>query len=190
MSEQSNLKVVSPKIVQQGSRSLSSGGGDLHRALTKATILRAINRFHATYLITIDFEEVHQPQVRFSTDRHSHILTRSLNFRADMVIRHNPYRFDKGRYSFPEPEDWDGIEWSQQILFEIETNPRNIFNDRKLKIEYYRMVKEDETHGRFGWAFVLVIPEGKTKGIPKDHPFDEIWEITPEELAFFTKEEP
>lgn len=170
---------------------MASGGGGLHVALTKAAIVRMMNRFDTVSVMSINFEENHSPKIQFGMDRFNHYMNRSIDFRPDFVIRHNPYRFegdDRG-FGYPEPEMWDGLEWSQQILFEVETDPKNMFNKRKLKIEYYRLIKEDERNGRFSWAFVLVLPEGMGSKVPEGHPFDEVWEIPEKEYKFFMEEE-
>ena len=120
--------------------------------------MRALNRFESIKQFNVNFEERWDIEVQFAKDRWTGFTNaRALRFRPDFVLRHDATRDEDTIYQ--DLDKWEGIEWSTQIVFEIETNPRKIFKRDRLKLEYYDRVRKSEPIGRLAWAFVLVVME-------------------------------
>ncbi|MHA1286001.1 MAG: hypothetical protein ACTSPB_01235 [Candidatus Thorarchaeota archaeon] len=102
------------------------------------------------------------------------------SFRPDMVVCTFKKRDDKLRFS---DRKWEKFEDSNWIVFEAETNPRNIFNNL-LKMTAYETIRAKPQLGRVAYAFVLLTFTKYEKFLAKRSidPFDEAWLFNEENM--------
>lgn len=148
-------------------RGLATSGGPGHIALVKLASKKIIETFDDLREIMIDYEP-NELRIAIRIDERwgSGYSTANFDFRPDIVVR-------TSREVDPE-KPWLTIKDSMCIVFEAETNPRNIFNNA-IKIEGYKRVRDNRL-GRASYGLVLVC--WSDAKLPKNtEPFDEIWKF-------------
>jgi len=154
--------------------SIRRGGGVKHVNLLKKACHHVIESFDVTRM-EIGFEiEKFRVEIRMASGLGSGYTSASFTFRPDMMIA--TYKTKDDALTFSMEKKWERITDSRWVVFEVETNPANIFNNN-LKIEAYTQLLNREYSDPRVYAFVLVIPSAK-KGWLEKHgfePFDEVW---------------
>jgi len=154
-------------------RNLDVTGGIEHVALVKLATKRIVDEFANLRLIIISYDE---HEVRFEIkieERYNSYSNAHFAFRPDIFVR----RASEKKTEDFEKKNWKGIFDSHAILFEAETEPKNIFSNT-LKMAAYQKIKSD-SYGREMYAFVLVCWEDAI--LPENiEPFDEIWKFSKE----------
>ena len=148
-------------------RGIATSGGKEHIELTKLTSKRIIDNFDDLREIMIDYESTEfKINIKINERFNTGYSTANFDFRPDIVVR-------TSREVEPD-EPWITIKDSTCIVFEIETDPRNIFNN-VIKIEAYKKLREDRI-GRACYSFILVCWDDARlqKNI---EPFDEVWKF-------------
>lgn len=148
-------------------RGLNTSGGPEHIALVKLASKKIIETFDDLKEIMIDYEPT-ELRIAIKIDERwgSGYSQANFDFRPDIVVRTSK------EFDYDKP--WVTIKDSICIVFEAETNPRNIFNNA-IKIEGYKRVRNDRL-GRSSYGLVLVCWNDAT--LPeKIEPFDEVWKF-------------
>ena len=169
---------------------MEHSGGPLHIKMVKEAVKIIADRFSTMNKIMIQFEPWHKVNMRFQEDRYEKFMhTPQLDFRPDIMLSHMPPDKRKAQkkglhasFNYMDEKVWETIEDSTHVIFEVETDPRNIFRSI-LKIEYYKRMKDERQrrNARLQYSFVLVAPEGAK--LPADtEPFDEVWTIPKSKL--------
>lgn len=151
------------------------GGKKEHIALVKLASIRLINDLSDRLEgFNLSFEDKHFG-IDFKLElgeSWSH-ADGHFNLIPDIVAQINPRTelLIKGR-------KWHSIIDSRTLIFEAETDPRNIFHNA-MKMMAYAHVKRDYGRGRY--AFILVCREDAK--LPDNiDPFDEVWKFSEAEL--------
>jgi len=154
-------------------RNLDTTGGAEHVALVKLTTKKIIDEFASLRHILISYDE---HEVRFDIkieEKYDSYSNAHFDFRPDIFVR----CASKKKLDDFEKKNWKGIFDSNAILFEAETNPKNIFSNI-LKMAAYQKIKTDG-YGREAYAFVLVCYEDAV--LPNSiEPFDAVWKFSRE----------
>jgi len=152
------------------------GGKKEHIALVKLASIRLINDMSDRLEgFTLSFEDKHFGiNFRLELGESWSHADGHFNLIPDIVAQIEPKTdiMIKGR-------KWHSIIDSRTLIFEAETDPRNIFQN-VMKMMAYAMVKKDYGRGRY--AFILVCREDAR--LPDNiEPFDEVWRFTEAELV-------
>ena len=157
-------------------RSLKTGGGKDHIELVKLATKRIVDEFEDLMDIVINYEPT-ELRLQIKIDDHSgwestsRMTEAHFDFRPDIVVRTSKQISPGQLEAFYQPRK---ILRTRYVVFEAETDPRNIFKNL-IKIEGYKRIKAN----RFGsglYSFVLVC--WKDAEVPQDiEPFDEIWKF-------------
>ena len=149
-------------------RGSATSGKEEHISLIKLTTKRIVETFENLKHIQISYEptdemnfEVKIEDSEYAYRSHSHV-----GFRPDIILR-----AEHGLKQFSNVE-WSGITDSRAIVFEIETNPMNIFKNL-IKIAAYKQIRQ---RNRTMYSFVLVCWDD-AKLPEKIDPFDEVWQF-------------
>ena len=151
-------------------RNIQSGGGKEHIELVKLAVKRVVDEFSEKVRgIHICFEKAElKMEIEIKRDQWGYTHT-NFTFRPDIIV--DVMKDDDKLLSINEKE-WKSIFDSDTVLFEAETDPRNLFSNN-IKIEAYRRIRADG-YGRNAYAFVLVC--WSDAKLPRNkEPFDEIW---------------
>ena len=154
-------------------RGLYTSGGKEHIELVKLTSRRIIDTFDDLREIMIDYEPT-ELRIAIKIDERwgSGYSQANFDFRPDIVVRTSR--------GYDEETPWITIKDSMCIVFEAETDPRNIFKNN-IKIEGYKRVKNDKM-GRASYSLVLVCWDDAK--LPENiEPFDEVWKFNKSEAS-------
>ena len=148
-------------------RSIKSSGGSDHVELVKLASKRLIDEFEELNEIVLNYEAELDVDIQFGENRGYGRTNTRFNFRPDITVTTINYKFTD-----QVDPDKRFIWQAHKVLFEAETDPRNIFKN-VLKIECYKKMKR----GRLlECAFVLVCFDDAV--LPENTaPFDEIWKF-------------
>lgn len=156
-------------------RSLQTSGGKGHVRLVKLASKRIIEQFEGLRYMLVSYEKTDlQTELRISDGAYGYTNVH-FDFRPDIVVRVVKEKDEQEKRGiFREDREWNSVLDSNTIVFEIETNPRNIFRNQ-VKIGAYKKIRSDR-YGRTAYAFVLVCWEDAN--LPKNiEPFDEVWKF-------------
>jgi len=153
-------------------RGSATGGKDEHVELVKLATKRIVDTFQNLRYILLSYEQ-HNLEFEIKVKEGEFGYTNAnFTLRPDIVVRAENKA--KGSTIADDATLWKSIMDSHAIVFEIETDPRNIFKNI-LKLEAYRKIK-GEAYGRAAYAFVLVCWDDAV--LPKNiDPFDEVWKF-------------
>lgn len=153
-------------------RGLGTSGKDEHVELVKLATKRIVDTFQNLRYILISYEQ-HEMEFELKVKEGEHGYTNAnFTLRPDIVLRAE--NTGKGSSIMDDAKLWKSIMDSGAIVFEAETDPKNIFHN-VLKLEAYRKIKA-ESFGRAAYAFVLVCWNDAI--LPKNiAPFDEVWKF-------------
>jgi hypothetical protein len=150
-------------------RNLDTTGGAEHVALVKLATKKIIDEFANLRHILISYDE---HEVKFEIkiqERYDGYTNAHFDFRPDIFVR----CAGKELKGF-QKKSWKNIFDSHAILFEAETEPKNIFGN-VLKMAAYQKIKSD-AFGREAYAFVLVCYEDAVLS-ESIEPFDAVWKF-------------
>lgn len=150
-------------------RGIATSGSQEHIELVKLATKRIVDSFENLRYIQINYEQSNLSLEIKIRDKYEGYTNASFEFRPDILLRAE----NRAKGLFAEKEKkWESIFDSSAIVFECETDPRNIFAN-VLKMEAYRKIKGD-VYGRSAYAFVLVC--WSDAELPECvEPFDEVW---------------
>ena len=153
------------------SRTIENSGGLEHVELVKLASKRIIDSFIGLKNISINYEE-ENITVDITLDEKENSWHRIIfTLRPDIIVLRVSKEFR--RYT----NSWLSIQDSRFIIFEIETNPQNIFANM-IKMESYKQLRKE----RGSYAFVLVV--WSDAQLPeKIEPFDEVWKFEKDKEA-------
>jgi len=156
-------------------RGSATSGTDEHVQLVKLATKRIIDEFVNLRYISINYEKQNltfQIKVRDGTWGETNSY---FELRPDILLRAE--NKGKGGSIMDDAKKWENIMDSNAIIFEAETDPRNIFKNA-IKLEAYKQIKRNN-YGRAAYGFVLVVWEDAV--LPENiEPFDEVWRFKKE----------
>lgn len=154
-------------------RGSGTSGKDDHVELVKLATKRIVDCFENLRHILVSYEQQNMNfELKIKDSAYGETFAH-FEFRPDIVVRAE--NTGKGSSIMDDVKVWKTIMDSHAIVFEIETDPRNIFSNI-LKIEAYKKIRS-EYYGRAAYAFVLVCWNDAI--LPNNiEPFDEVWKFS------------
>lgn len=164
-------------------RGAGTGGKDEHVQLVKLASKKIIDTFQNLRYILVSYEKQELKLQITVRDGMYGETNAHFELRPDIVLRaenigkdgRSPFRTGIERIVDDEDKNWKSIMDSHAIVFEAETDPRNLFSN-VLKLDAYRKLR---AYGRAQYAFVLVCWDDAK--LPENvEPFDEVWKFPKE----------
>jgi hypothetical protein len=148
-------------------RGSATSGKEEHVELVKLATKKIVDTFQNLRVIHISYEQFDmQFEISIAESRDRDYTNTYFTLRPDIMVR--------AENRWKEHQPWLSIMDSNAIVFEAETDPKNIFSN-VLKMEAFKKIKSD-SYGRIGYAFVLVCWEDAA--LPQNiEPFDEVWKF-------------